>query len=180
MLTNLFLGPPATVCPSLRRATRGLITTIVNGMDIVPSLSLGVLHDFQAVALAFQTDNSGIKLALCKRLFRDKWYAKANPDTVEDQRWAYSCLKALRASMVSSKLLPPGDVYIIETTPVLRRDAFVQRESNGKPAMRSVLKYVRNVERRFSEIKFSGSMLLDHSPGRYEKSLDALAKGILT
>ncbi|KAL2069335.1 hypothetical protein VTL71DRAFT_15673 [Oculimacula yallundae] len=185
-------GPPATVSPSLRLATRGLITTIVNGQDLVPYLSLGVLHDLQAVALAFKTDDSGAKGEVRKRVwqgisgtFMDKWYANRPPgmNTEEDDQWAYSALKALRASMLSAKLLPPGEVFLVETMPVLQRDAFVARDDEGKglgrPANRSVLKYVKDVEKRFGEVKFGGSMLLDHSPGRYEMSLGALGKGIL-
>ncbi|KAG4430846.1 hypothetical protein IFR05_013680 [Cadophora sp. M221] len=186
-------GPPATVSPSLRLATRGLITTIVNGQDLVPFLSLGVLHDLQAVALAFKTDDSGAKGEVRKRVwqgitgtFMDKWYANRPPgmNTEEDDQWAYSALKALRASMLSAKLLPPGEVFVVETMPVLQRDAFVADEEGegrglGRPATRSVLKYVKDVERRFGEVRFGGSMLLDHSPGRYEMSLGALGKGIL-
>ncbi|KAH6710620.1 hypothetical protein BKA61DRAFT_612044 [Leptodontidium sp. MPI-SDFR-AT-0119] len=185
-------GPPATVSPSLRLVTRGLITTIVNGQDLVPYLSLGVLHDLQAVALAFKTDDSGAKGEVRKRVwqgitgtFMDKWYANRPPgmNTEEDDQWAYSALKALRASMLSAKLLPPGEVFVVETMPVLQRDAFVAEESEGgglgRPATRSVLKYVKDVEKRFGEVRFGGSMLLDHSPGRYEMSLGALGKGIL-
>ncbi|PVH71618.1 hypothetical protein DL98DRAFT_520967 [Cadophora sp. DSE1049] len=186
-------GPPATVSPSLRLATRGLITTIVNGQDLVPYLSLGVLHDLQAVALAFKTDDSGAKGEVRKRVwqgitgtFMDKWYANRPPgmNTEEDDQWAYSALKALRASMLSAKLLPPGEVFVVETMPVLQRDAFVAEEGCegrglGRPATRSVLKYVKDVEKRFGEVRFGGSMLLDHSPGRYEMSLGALGKGIL-
>ncbi|KAH7308819.1 hypothetical protein BKA65DRAFT_485566 [Rhexocercosporidium sp. MPI-PUGE-AT-0058] len=186
-------GPPATVSPSLRLATRGLITTIVNGQDLVPYLSLGILHDLQAVALAFKTDDSGAKGEVRKRVwqgitgtFMEKWYANRPPgmNTEEDDQWAYSALKALRASMLSAKLLPPGEVFVVETMPVLQRDAFVAEEEGearglGRPAARSVLKYVKDVEKRFGEVRFGGSMLLDHSPGRYEMSLGALGKGIL-
>lgn len=193
-------GPPATLSPSLRLATRGLITTIVNNQDLVPFLSLGVLHDLQAVALAFKTDDSGAKGEFRKRIitcvtgtFRDKWYANGTSgvgmDEVEDDQWAYSALKVLRASMSSTKLLPPGEVFIVEAMPVLQRDAFVRHDGGGeegvgrglgRPATRSVLKYVRDVEKRFGEIQFGGSMLLDHSPGRYEASLGALAQGVLS
>ncbi|KAK0110160.1 hypothetical protein ONS95_002811 [Cadophora gregata] len=186
-------GPPATVSPSLRLATRGLITTIVNGQDLVPYLSLGVLHDLQAVALAFKTDDSGAKGEVRKRVwqgitgtFMDKWYANRPPgmNSEEDDQWAYSALKALRASMLSAKLLPPGEVFVVETMPVLQRDAFVAEDGGegkglGRPATRSVLKYVKDVDKRFGEVRFGGSMLLDHSPGRYEMSLGALGKGIL-
>lgn len=170
-----------------------MITTIVNGQDLVPYLSLGVLHDLQAVALAFKTDDSGAKGEVRKRVwqgitgtFMDKWYANRPPgmNTEEDDQWAYSALKALRASMLSAKLLPPGEVFVVETMPVLQRDAFVTEEGGegkglGRPATRSVLKYVKDVEKRFGEVRFGGSMLLDHSPGRYEMSLGALGKGIL-
>lgn len=186
-------GPPATLSPSLRLATRGLITTIINGQDLVPYLSLGVLHDLQAVALAFKTDDSGAKGEVRKRVwagitgkFLDKWYANRHPgmNTEEDDQWAYSALKALRASMLSAKLLPPGEVFVVETMPVLQREAFMgdgngEGRGLGRPATRSVLKYVRDVEKRFGEIRFGGSMLLDHSPGRYEMNLRALGKGVL-
>jgi hypothetical protein len=41
-----------------------------------------------------------------------------------------------------------------------------------------VLKYVRDVERRFGELRFDASMMLDHSPGRYEAALDRLMVGL--
>ncbi|KAG9242158.1 hypothetical protein BJ878DRAFT_426534 [Calycina marina] len=182
-------GPPSCLSPSLRLATRGLITTIVHNYDLVPYLSLGVLHDMQAVALAFKTDDSGAKREVKQRFwgglcgsFKEKWNhgsQTAEEDGEEDQ-WAYAALKALRASMQSIKLVPPGEVFVVESMPVLRRDAGVT-EGNwlGRPATRVVLRYVRDVEKRFGEVRFGGSMLLDHSPGRYEASLAVLRKGVL-
>lgn len=186
-------GPPATLSPSLHLATRGLITTVVNNQDLVPYLSLGILHDLQAVALAFKTDDSGAKGEVRKRVweglqgtFKDKWYQTSNAsiNKDEDDQWAYAALKSLRASMLSPKLLPPGEVFIVESMPVLRREAFAKEEGSevnslGRPATRSVLRYVKDVERRYSELRFGGSMLLDHSPGRYEASLGALGRGVL-
>ncbi|KAF7853281.1 hypothetical protein EAF04_010782 [Stromatinia cepivora] len=193
-------GPPATLSPSLRSATRGLVTTVVNGNDLVPRLSLGLLHDLQAVALAFKSDNSGAKCEVKRRVwagmsnsFSERWYGRSGHgnDEEEEDKWAYAALKALRACMLSSKLVPPGEVFVVESMAVLKRDAFTRKSdmsdgrSNreegglGKPATRSVLKYVRDVEKRFGEVRFGGSMLLDHSPGRYENSLRALGKGVL-
>lgn len=193
-------GPPATLSPSLRSATRGLITTVVNGNDLVPRLSLGLLHDLQAVALAFKSDNSGAKGEVKRRVwagmsnsFSERWYGRSGHgnDEEEEDKWAYAALKALRACMLSSKLVPPGEVFVVESMAVLKRDAFSGKGGMtdgqnsrgegglGKPATRSVLKYVRDVEKRFGEVRFGGSMLLDHSPGRYENSLRALGKGVL-
>jgi hypothetical protein len=194
-------GPPATISEPLRLATRGLITTIVNGEDVVPCLSLGVLRDFQSVALKFKTDDTGAKSQLGKRLWesfintiRNKFYVNQPPldftndpsGTIGDDHWAWAALKALRAGMQADKLLPPGEVYVVETMPVLRRDAFMADAGDicgypklGRPATRVQMKWVRDVQDRFGEIRFGSRMLGDHSPGRYEASLAALARGVL-
>ncbi|KAK3695607.1 hypothetical protein B0T22DRAFT_368497 [Podospora appendiculata] len=187
-------GPPSTMSASLCTATRGLITSIVNGNDLVPYLSLGVLHDFQAMALAFKTDNNDAKVEVRQRIWdafqnglTDKWYgsnetrAKDHDAREDDDQWAYAALKVLRASMMSQKLLPPGEVFTVETTKVLRRDAFLREGERhlGRPAERIVLKYVRDVEQRFREVRFGTSMLTDHSPGKYEDALNKLKVGVM-
>lgn len=226
-------GPPATMSPSLRTATRGLITSVVHGQDLVPYLSLGVLHDFQAVALAFKTDNADAKQEIKQRVWEalqgglmDKWQGSGassggggrapgrDPVTDEDEEWAFAAFKTLRASMMSEKLLPPGEVFVVETEKVLRRDAFVDpdgsggqqqqqqqaggssRDENnssskgkqqqqksfkyvGRPARRIVLKYVRDVETRFREVRFGATMLTDHNPAKYEDALDGLRFGVV-
>ncbi|KAK4188980.1 putative lipase [Podospora australis] len=186
-------GPPSTMSASLSKATRGLITSIINGNDLVPYLSLGVLHDFQAVSLAFKTDNNDAKIEVRQRIWEafqsgvaDKWYgtsggSEAHTRRGDDDQWAYAALKVLRASMMSHKLLPPGEVFVVESTRVLRRDAFVLEgeEHLGRPAQRVVLKYVRDVEKRFREVRFGTSMLTDHSPGKYEDALNKLRAGVM-
>jgi hypothetical protein len=195
-------GPPSTMCPSLSASTRGLVTTVVYGNDLVPYLSLGVLHDFQAVALALKTDNSAAKTDLRQRVWgalrggiEGAWrgtdaYPFAKPPPAargekgsESDYWAYAALKVLRSSMLNEKLVPPGEVFLVESQGVLRRDAFVSAAGGdhhfGRPATRIVLKYVRNVERRFAEVRFGVSMLTDHSPGKYEAALDRLMVGVM-
>lgn len=182
-------GPPSTMSPSLQKATRGLITSTVHGNDLVPYLSLGVLHDFQALALAFKTDNSDAKAEVRRRIWvglqsglADKWYNNGpTRSTEEEDEWAYAALKTLRASMMSPKLLPPGEVFSVETMPALRRDATLHAGTGqvGRPATRIVFKYVRDVEARFREVRFGSSMLLDHSPGRYEDALRRLTQGVV-
>ncbi|KAL8383711.1 hypothetical protein RB595_010762 [Gaeumannomyces hyphopodioides] len=251
-------GPPGTMSASLRKATRGLITSVVQGNDLVPHLSLGVLHDLQAVALAIKNDNIDAKMELRQRLwaaFQDglarSWYhnsvdhdggpgssgssggdtggggvngggrpggprhpgKKQGGEDGEDDTWAFAALKTLRANMMSTKLLPPGEVLTIETTRVMRRDAFIRPPGgggaaaaaagahqgasgrppagaeaeaaaaagfySGRPARRVVLKYVRDVETRFHEVRFAGTMLTDHSPGRYEDALNLLQQGVM-
>ncbi|KAK2804933.1 hypothetical protein FQN50_006443 [Emmonsiellopsis sp. PD_5] len=193
-------GPPAVMSPSLRRATRGLITTVVNGQDIVPTLSLGVLHDFHAVSLAFKSDMSEAKSHVRSRVWDsisaslvNKFYINRPPllvhagDGVGEDSWAWTTLKSLRENLVAPKLLPPGEVFVVETMRVLQRDAFTLDTFSGsdgsprlgRPATRVQLKFIRDVESRFREVRFGSGMLGDHSPGRYEASLGVLARGVL-
>jgi hypothetical protein len=187
-------GPPATMSSSLRQATRGLITSIVQGHDLVPYLSLGVLHDLQAVSLAFKTDNNAAKSEVRQRIWdalqaglANKWYNNPGASSIaakrladEDDQWAYAALKTLRASMMSDKLLPPGEVFVLETQRVLRRDAYAVGDKGwGVPARRVVLKYIREVETRFREVRFGTSMLTDHNPAKYEDALNRLQAGVM-
>lgn len=205
-------GPPSTMSPSLCRATRGLITSVIHNQDLVPYLSLGVLHDFQAVALAFKTDNAESKQEIKQRVWEalqgglmDKWRGSGASKnhgeraTEEEENWAFAAYKTLRASTMSVKLLPPGEVFIVETEKVLRRDAFLRPDEDeaddeksdskgtgkgkykyvGRPARRIVLKYVRDVETRFREVRFGATMLTDHNPAKYEDALDGLRFGVV-
>ncbi|KAM5486832.1 hypothetical protein McanCB56680_001236 [Microsporum canis] len=191
-------GPPAVMSPPLRLATRGLITTIVNGHDVVPTLSLGVLHDFHSVALSFKRDVADAKSqvkarvwdaitrSIANKLYLDNPTSIHASDDLGEDSWAWNTLKSLREGLTATKLLPPGEVFVVETMRVLQRDAFSRDMVTGdgyprlgRPATRVQLKYIRNVEKRFNEVRFGSGMLLDHSPARYESSLSILARGVL-
>ncbi|RAH42895.1 lipase family protein [Aspergillus brunneoviolaceus CBS 621.78] len=191
-------GPPATMSPFLRRATRGLITTIVNGQDVVPCLSLGILHDMHTVAVAFKGDISGARSHVGFRVWEgfrqsivNKFYVNEPPilthagHGVGEDAWAWNTLKTLREEMSAPKLLPPGEVFLVETMRVLQRNAFTSEVSSdghpvlGRPATRAQLIFVRDVEASFGELRFGSGMFSDHNPARYEASLAALARGIL-
>jgi hypothetical protein len=44
--------------------------------------------------------------------------------------------------------------------------------------VRIVLRYVRDVGARFGEMRFGSSMLIDHSPAKYEEALRKLRLGV--
>jgi len=120
-------------------------------------------------------------------------------DGLGEDSWAWAALKTLRAGMGSEKLVPPGEVFVVETSRVFDRqqqgssptttggaagadgDTATERvfKSLGRPATRVQMKLVRDVEGRFGELRFGSRMLSDHSPARYEASLAALGTGIL-
>ncbi|KAJ5123031.1 hypothetical protein N7448_009128 [Penicillium atrosanguineum] len=190
-------GPPAVMSPFLRLATRGLITTVVNGSDIVPSLSLGILHDMHTASLSFKSDISGAKSHIRARLHErlrqsiiHKFYVNQPPlvinagDGVGEDAWAWKTLRMLRDEMRAPKLMPPGEVFVVETMRVLQREAFTAPEFAkdsyprlGRPATRVQMRFIKDVDAWFGELKFASGMLSDHNPARYETSLAALARG---
>lgn len=182
-------GPPGVMTRSLSKNTRGLITSVVQGNDLVPHLSLGLLHDLQAMAASFKKDENQAKAEIRRRMWgalrgnlADKWYgsSSARASNDEEEEWMLPALDALRANMNHKKLIPPGEVFAVETQQVLRRDAFlrVEEERIGRPAQRIVLKYIKDVDRRFGEVRFGASMLIDHSPAKYEEALNRLRLGV--
>ncbi|KAL7417827.1 hypothetical protein BDY24DRAFT_373037 [Mrakia frigida] len=72
-------GPPCVASSDLARHTRGLITSVVQGNDIVPSLSLGVLHDFKNVAVTLSDEGNvaeeivGRVVGIYQRRLREKY-----------------------------------------------------------------------------------------------------------
>ncbi|KAJ5706772.1 hypothetical protein N7488_006573 [Penicillium malachiteum] len=193
-------GPPAVMSPFLRLATRALITTVVNGQDIVPCLSLGILHDMHTASALFKGDVSGAKSNIRQRLHESlrqsivhKFYVNQPPlvvnagDGVGEDAWAWKTLALLRDEMRAPKLVPPGEVFVVETMRVLQREAFTaQPEFStdgyprlGRPATRVQMRFIRDVDAWFGELRFASGMLSDHNPVRYEASLAALMRGVL-
>lgn len=198
-------GSPAIVSQTLRAATRGLVTSVVNANDVVPTLSLGTLHDFRAMTNHMKNDIYGGFETLKQRVGSQirqsiSSYFWADPVSepvllVEEEHteagkndtgWAWDELQSLRQVMQADKLYPPGEIFVLESTRV-----FDKHDENGKfdkdylyaalgrAATRVQLKYIRDVERRFAEIKFGSTMFIDHSPAKYEGALASLVRGVL-
>jgi hypothetical protein len=193
-------GSPAIVCGPLRVATRGLITTVVNGNDVVPSLSIGVIRDFHSVALSFREDTSGVLGEVRRRFLAGLWNSSTGSANSEDEwNWEIAVLKTLRAGMTAEKLVPPGEVWCVS-----REYAYVDAEkvrgtrkegmaaSSNPPAesstttpllqrekVRLKASVVEDVEKRFGEVRFLKKCFGDHSPAAYEKTLEALKRGVV-
>lgn len=207
-------GSPATVSPALRVATRGLITTVINGNDLFPCLSLGTLHDFRAVARLLRDDVQGTFTQLKDRASDRIWNSvysflwaghenvQANStngvqdrstlagDGLGEDQWMWNELVEMRKVMTNQKLVAPGEIFTLDSSRVFDREpdqstthAAEQARSFepglGRPATRVQFKWVRNVERRFNEIRFGRTMLLEHYPWQYEKALGALEMGVM-
>ncbi|KAI5816542.1 hypothetical protein BZA77DRAFT_344139 [Pyronema omphalodes] len=166
-------GSPAIVCEALRKSIRGLVTSIVNGNDVVPSLSIGVVRDFHSVAVSFREDNSGVLAEVRRRIIRGLWGARNNE---EEWNWEVAVLKTLRASMRAEKLVPPGEVWR-----VMAEDTIAKSEvAGGKKGKKRVRAWVvEDVQGRFGELRFTRGCFGDHHPASYEEALEGLRRGVL-
>ncbi|ORY92267.1 hypothetical protein BCR43DRAFT_518250 [Syncephalastrum racemosum] len=184
-------GPPCVM--SLELSTycgSGLVTSVVHGYDIVSCLSLGLLKDFKNVAVSLHEESHVAEEILNRVLgrYRNKKthdLEQQDEQDDEDEQWFWALIKTMRADMRTDKLYPPSTVYLVESVPQLlqRSDAETHtthssaRQSRGCAAHTVVLSRCDDIETRFSEIVFSRSMFMDHSPTLYEKVIQQLHKG---
>ncbi|KAH8555683.1 hypothetical protein BGW37DRAFT_478194 [Umbelopsis sp. PMI_123] len=191
-------GPPCVMSIELSEyCGRGLVTSVIHSYDIVSSLSLGLLKDFKNVAISLYNESQITDEIISRIIGR---YQKngteengadgsESPDEPhqpdDDEQWFWALIKTMRADMTSEKLYPPSTIYHIESIPQLvqhtdgRSETLYtkKRTAQSKRAHTVVLRKCENVQKRFSEIIFSRSMFLDHSPNNYETSIRQLCRG---
>ncbi|GAA5803017.1 hypothetical protein HPULCUR_008492 [Helicostylum pulchrum] len=176
-------GPPCVMSLSLSNYCSGLVTSVVHGYDIVSSLSLGLLKDFKNVATSLQAEPditeeiiSRVVGKLQKKKKRqeqeeqeqekqEQGEQEQEEEIDEDNQWFWAVIKTMRADMSSEKMYPPSTVYLIETVPQVNQQHKV------------VLNRCEDVEARFSEIVFTRTMFMDHSPLMYERAIRKLCRG---
>ncbi|KAI7886098.1 hypothetical protein K492DRAFT_233623 [Lichtheimia hyalospora FSU 10163] len=168
-------GPPSVMSFDLSKYCSGLVTSVVHGYDIVSCLSLGLLKDFKNVAVSLHTEShvadeilSRIVSRYCKQ--GDASKQQENKDN-DDDDWFWALIKTMRADMRADKLYPPSTVYHIELVSQLAPAPSSQKMHRVR------LTRCDDIEARFSEIVFSRSMFIDHSPNMYEKAIRQLCRG---
>ncbi|KAK4102805.1 hypothetical protein N658DRAFT_485041 [Parathielavia hyrcaniae] len=209
---RLLYGRDGRVLHTLKAALEELpsygivLTGLVHGNDVVPSLSLGLFRDILAAALAVKSDFAASATTEIQRRLR---HAVANCLSLsepaggvqpaadngdDDGEWAFASLKVLRVNMMHDKLVPPGEVFVVDSAPrpggrgqaasvfggggLGEYLGLGQGQGQASPAQhRVVLKHVRDVERRFGELRFGSGMFADHMFGRYEAALERLRVG---
>ncbi|KAL1411307.1 hypothetical protein Q8F55_002258 [Vanrija albida] len=191
-------GIPAVASADLASYSAGLITSVVQNSDVVPTLSLGVLRDLKNIAVTL-FEEGNIAEEIVSRVIginRSKFAFQSGGepststeliDTVSDEQvlsdWMMSLIKTMRADMDNDKLYPPGMVYVMEYF-----DVFVtvdaedrlsgDKATSSKRAQRVILRQCDSVEERFREPLFSKTMLNDHLPSHYERSTQLLYDGL--
>lgn len=170
-------GTPACLSPSLCSATAGLVVTCLNGFDVVPSLSFGIVRDFKSISQVLSQDETGVLQRIGKRLVAGVGLGLQGVGSAEDDDYLFAVLKTLRCQMDHDKLVPPGRILAMQ---ISRQHLAAQQQASSSPAhgTRVVVSEVADVQARFGEMVFAKSMLSDHSPVAYEAALQALVRGM--
>ncbi|KAI8968459.1 hypothetical protein BDF20DRAFT_828162 [Mycotypha africana] len=155
-------GPPGVMSSQLSQYCAGLVTSVVHGYDIVSSLSFGILKDLKNIATSLHAESEAIE----EIISRVAGQFQQQHDE-EDQKWFWAMIKTMRADMTAEKMYPPNTVYLIETIPQIKQQYKV------------VLSRCEDVEARFSEIIFSRTMFMDHSPLMYERAINKLCRSFV-
>jgi hypothetical protein len=131
-------------------------------------LSLGILKDFKNIATSLHFEQEATEEIINRVMGRMRQKSKdqeeIDDEFNEDDQWFWAMIKTMRADMTSEKMYPPNTVYLIEAIPQTEQDKIV-------------LSRCDDVEARFSELLFSRTMFIDHSPLMYERSIRKLCKG---
>lgn len=186
-------GPPCVMSHDLSTYCSGLITSVVHGYDIVSCLSLGLLKDFKNVAVSLHTEGNVVEEILGRVVGRyrkakekvDQSKQQHEGDDDDDEQWFWALIKTMRADMRADKLYPPSTVYLVESVPQLVQQASAKRRSaqgeksqaQQRRAYAVALSRCDDIQARFSEIMFSRTMFMDHSPNFYEKAIRHLHRG---
>ncbi|KAL9539198.1 hypothetical protein MBANPS3_010409 [Mucor bainieri] len=191
-------GSPCVMSLELSHYCSGLVTSVVHGNDIVSGLSLGLLKDFKNIAVSLHEDSHVTDEILSRVIGHYQHGSKSaanqqqqHSEEDEDQ-WFWALIKTFRADMLSQKLFPPSTMYLIESVPQLVQHTESSSSSaspnstttnstrvESKHKRAHMVKFSRcdDIQARFSEIVFSRTMFMDHSPNMYEKAIQQLNKG---
>ncbi|TIB90068.1 hypothetical protein E3Q18_03902 [Wallemia mellicola] len=114
-------GTPCVSTPDLTAYAKGLIISVVNNKDIVPTLSLGLLHDMRKLALMLHEEEGNIADEIIGRVLgfggphrSDDTYEKPNLDQVNeklrdhDQIVSFISKEDAKIGHTSNAILKPG------------------------------------------------------------------------
>ncbi|KAI9300433.1 hypothetical protein BJ944DRAFT_257870 [Cunninghamella echinulata] len=199
-------GPPCVMSFELSQyCGQGLVTSIVNGYDVVSCLSWGLIKDLKNVATSLHVESHTAESIISRIIGRynrasgksnnndnkdpssSQQQQYASREEEEEEQWLWATIKTMRADMHAEKLYPPMTVYHVETIPQLVQSHTLHtqsslphsstKQSQYRKAHMTTLTLCDDIQARFSEINFSRSMFIDHTPSLYEKSIRNLLRG---
>ena len=156
-------GAPAVLSLDLARAASALVTSVVEGADMVPRFGLATARDLRDMLGLLHREGGLIERVAAHRRERE-CAAVSRPGTGEVQAWARSILGWLRVEMTTvrtDRLYPPGRV--------------LWRIASASEAEGAAMVWRLADPTEFESLLLVGSqMLTDHVPSAYARMLGRL------
>ncbi|KAJ3340528.1 hypothetical protein HDU83_007021 [Entophlyctis luteolus] len=167
-------GSPCVVSLDMSVSCKGLVSTLINRDDIVPTLSVGLVRDMKAMTMAMlDAGNRGLSERIIWKMmgFQVSHIGTSANKEREDYFWEVS--SKLRESMQNERLFVAGLSYWMSSSEIVTTEADKQVLS-----WHVILEKINDVREMSQEPRFSSRLISDHIPTFYEQTLDALNHGV--
>ncbi|KAJ3328706.1 hypothetical protein HDU76_009453, partial [Blyttiomyces sp. JEL0837] len=185
-------GAPCVADINLSESAKGLVSSVVNGDDIVSTLSLGLVRDLKHVTMhMLDPVNKGLSERIIGRslgmgigvsgltgFVSGPSGKKAGDETkvgdgsgdggdgeISEEEFFWDVMTRLRTSMKNQRLYPLGVAYWINLASTVTQDSVTKKRSSTS---RVTLHRCEDVREMFKEPRFSAKMMSDHTPMCYE------------
>ncbi|KAJ3104281.1 hypothetical protein HK100_004081 [Physocladia obscura] len=170
-------GSPCVVSFDMSVRAKGLVSTLVNGDDIVPTLSVGLVRDMKAVTMSLlDSENRGLSERIIWKTLgfqasAARGSSASEPNEGDDYFW--DVLTRLRGSMQNERLFVAGTAYWMVSS-----ETVASSSTDTKSTWHVTFERCDDVREMSQEPRFSSHLISDHFPTNYEQTLGALLQAV--
>ncbi|KAJ3031505.1 UNVERIFIED_CONTAM: hypothetical protein HDU68_003446 [Siphonaria sp. JEL0065] len=169
-------GSPCAVSLDFSISAKGLVSTLVNGDDIVPTLSIGLVRDMKAVTMSLlDPKNRGLSEKIIWKTLGFQGSSGSSSSSTADNDFLWNVSTQLRGAMQNERLFVAGNAYWMVSSETVTLDGALNKK---KSTCRVTLERIDDVREMNQEPRFSSRLLSDHFPTNYEQTLGALVEAV--
>ncbi|KAJ3071496.1 hypothetical protein HDU98_005235 [Podochytrium sp. JEL0797] len=117
-------GSPCVVSLDFSVSAKGLVSTLVNGDDIVPTLSVGLVRDLKAVTMRLlDSQNRGLSEKIIWRSLGFHGRGSGATSSAEEDDFFWNVLSQLRGTMQNERLFVAGNAYWMVSSETVTTDS---------------------------------------------------------
>ncbi|ORY53772.1 alpha/beta-hydrolase [Rhizoclosmatium globosum] len=165
-------GSPCVVSLEFSAFAKGLVSTLVNGDDIVPTLSVGLVRDMKAVTMSLlDSKNRGLSEKIIWKTLG--FHGGSSASSVAEEDYFWNVLTQLKGGMTNERLYVAGNAYWMVSSETVTTDGTTLQK---KCTWHVTLERIDDVREMNQEPRFSSRLISDHFPTNYEQTLGALVE----
>ncbi|KAJ3129929.1 hypothetical protein HK100_008346 [Physocladia obscura] len=170
-------GSPCVVSFDMSVRAKGLVSTLVNGDDIVPTLSVGLVRDMKAVTMSLlDSENRGLSERIIWKTLGFQASAvrgSSSSGSNDGEDYFWDVLTRLRGRMQNERLFVAGTAYWMVSS-----ETVASSSTDTKSTWHVTFERCDDVREMSQEPRFSSHLISDHFPTNYEQTLGALLQAV--